>query len=261
MPELINRDVDRATQAVRQRFLDDRTLVERLQKPDLDSLLAFVRFASECIERLNKAARLEPEWASLVWVNALQSSLPVVVCHRHKRNEWAFEQLFAVWRTSLCVWGQEVPPIAPRERHRERRHRDWTHLAHDFEYVVTFNLAVAEVIKERFGGARARTILEKVRTLLSMSFDDVGRMLKVSGETVRRWERGASAVPPAHMATLASMGSALDRMVQLIKPERLPQAISRKADLFGGRTARELILEGAIEQVANQYELALRFQG
>jgi hypothetical protein len=98
-------------------------------------------------------------------------------------------------------------------------------------------------------------------TYLDVSFDDVGRMLDVSGETVRRWERGVSRIPTEALATLELADGALDRLVKLFLPQRLPEVVRRKADLFDGGRPLDWILRGRRADMADGYELALTYQG
>jgi transcriptional regulator with XRE-family HTH domain len=250
-----------AKEEVQSKFESEKLLAERLQSPDLDTLRDFVRFVDGCIVIFNEAAGLEDRWASLIRANALQSSFPVAVSYRHGRPRWACEQLFALWNGSLAVWGYEALNDCPVQEQSERRLRDFVQLEHDIDYLTTFHLAVSEVLTESVTGSEARAILERLRATLDLSFDDLGRVFRVSGETVRRWERGSSILPADQMATLASTDAALDRLLHILKPERLAQVITRSADLFDGRSARELILSGQIDQVADRYEVALRYQG
>lgn len=96
---------------------------------------------------------------------------------------------------------------------------------------------------------------------LGMSHEDLGRVFRVSGETVRRWERGQVRVPDARLAELDLMSAALDRLDALFEPTRLAQVIRRPAELFGGETALAWIERGRIAEVADRYETALAYQG
>jgi hypothetical protein len=85
-------------------------------------------------------------------------------------------------------------------------------------------------------------------------------MLGVSGETVRRWKAGATGIPLSHAAELTAAESALNRLMRMFRPARLPLAIRRNADLFGGKRALDWILDGRIAEVADRYEAALAYQ-
>ena len=107
----------------------------------------------------------------------------------------------------------------------------------------------------------ARLTLDRLMLRLGLSQDEAARMLGVSGETVRRWQRGAVKIPMPRAAQLLSMGEALDRLLRLFQPARLPLAIRRPADLFDGERALDWILRGRIAEVAGRYEIALTYQG
>lgn len=107
----------------------------------------------------------------------------------------------------------------------------------------------------------ARLALDRLMLRLGLSQDEAARMLGVSGETVRRWQRGAVKIPMPRAAQLLSMGEALDRLLALFQPERLPLAIRRPAELFDGERALDWILRGRIADAAGRYEIALSYQG
>jgi DNA-binding transcriptional regulator YiaG len=107
----------------------------------------------------------------------------------------------------------------------------------------------------------ARLALDRLMLRLSLSQDEAARMLGVSGETVRRWQRGAVKIPLSRAAQLLSMGEALQRLLALFQPARLPLTIRRQAELFDGERALDWILRGRIAEVAGRYEIALAYQG
>lgn len=102
--------------------------------------------------------------------------------------------------------------------------------------------------------------IDRLAKPLDLSFEQLGQMLGVSGETVRRWQVGKIAIPPERRAQLASLGAALDRLTALIKPERLAEAVRRPAALFAGDRALDWILRGKFAEVVDRYELALLYQ-
>jgi len=91
--------------------------------------------------------------------------------------------------------------------------------------------------------------------------DHLARMFEVAADTVRLWERGHGEVPAARRAELLLADKALDRLLELFRPERLPQVIRRKADLFDKEQALDWILRGRIADVADRYDAALSYQG
>jgi transcriptional regulator with XRE-family HTH domain len=105
-----------------------------------------------------------------------------------------------------------------------------------------------------------RLAIKSLMGCLGLSQDQLGRMLGVSGETIRRWKNGAAGVPLPHVAELTAAESALNRLLQIFRPERLPLAIRRRAELFGGKRALDWILDGRIAEVADRYEMSLAYQ-
>jgi transcriptional regulator with XRE-family HTH domain len=95
---------------------------------------------------------------------------------------------------------------------------------------------------------------------LGLSQDELGRMLGVTGESVRRWKTGATAIPLSRLAEITAAESALNRLLQVFRPQRLPVAIRRQAELFGSKRALDWILDGRIAEVADRYELSLAYQ-
>ena len=102
--------------------------------------------------------------------------------------------------------------------------------------------------------------MRRLAGALDLSFDELGQMLGVRGETARRWERGLGSIPTDRLADLTTAEAALDRLLGLFRPERLPVAIRRPAELFGGESALDWILRGRIQDVADGYERALSYQ-
>ncbi len=119
--------------------------------------------------------------------------------------------------------------------------------------------APAKGARERRGDA-LRSYLRHVREVLDLSFDQVGRALRVNGETVRRWENAAIAIPEAQWAPVTMMDQEVHRMERLFTPERLPMVVRRPADMFEGRAAMDWLLEGRWQEVADLYESALLYQ-
>lgn len=106
-----------------------------------------------------------------------------------------------------------------------------------------------------------REAIERLMDCLRLSQDQLGRLLGVTGETVRRWKAGATGIPLSRVAELTAAEAALNRLLRIFRPERLPLVIRRKADVFGGEAALAWILDGRIAEVADRYELSLAYQG
>lgn len=105
-----------------------------------------------------------------------------------------------------------------------------------------------------------RFSLSGTREALDLSFDQLGRIFHVSGETVRRWETGAIAIPESHWAEVSKLAQETDRLQRLFETHRLPMVIRRPAEMFAGRTALDWIFDGRIQETADLYEAALLYQ-
>lgn len=103
-------------------------------------------------------------------------------------------------------------------------------------------------------------LLARLGRLFEMSHEELARVFRVSGETVRRWERNQVQIPSARLAEIQAMASAADRLEAIFVPSRLPQVIRRPAELFGGETALAWIERGRIAEVAGRYETTLTYQ-
>jgi DNA-binding transcriptional regulator YiaG len=129
---------------------------------------------------------------------------------------------------------------------------------------AAIRLALHRAIDESLADAglytRGAAAVARLGRLFGMSHEELGRMFRVSGETVRRWERGQVRIPDARQAELETMAAAADRLEALFVADRLPQVIRRPAELFGGETALAWIERGRIADVADRYETALAYQ-
>ncbi len=105
-----------------------------------------------------------------------------------------------------------------------------------------------------------REILRRLMAQLGLSFDQLGRIFRVSGETVRRWERGSHPIPDRRLAMLAEADGALTRLTEIFRPQRLRQVVRREAELFEGESALDWILRGRISETTGRYEMALSYQ-
>jgi hypothetical protein len=128
------------------------------------------------------------------------------------------------------------------------------------EWLVLYSQAVEEVISRSVAEGQTRTALRSLMTHLAVGQDDLGRLFAVSGETVRRWERGRSRIPRERGAAILAVESALGRLLEVFRPERLPLVVRRKADLFDGETALEWILRGRIDEVVDRYDRTFAYQ-
>ena len=128
------------------------------------------------------------------------------------------------------------------------------------ECSAMYHLAVSSLLLERESSTEGRQLLRALMSNLAVSYDDLGRMFKVSGETVRRWETGATTISNERKAEITLAGATLERLLKIFRTARLPEVIRRPAELFSGQTALDSIFQGKIAEVADRYETALRYQ-
>jgi DNA-binding transcriptional regulator YiaG len=125
---------------------------------------------------------------------------------------------------------------------------------------VTFEAGVFEYMCTVTPTAAAAVIIRRLMAHLQLSYDEVGRMIGATGETVRRWEQGRHAPPLDKQSSLTAADAALSRLLRLIKADALPAVIRRPAEIFENDRALDWILRGRIVDVADRYERELRYQ-
>lgn len=126
---------------------------------------------------------------------------------------------------------------------------------------LALKAAAAPALNSRDRRSEAlRSLLGNAREALDLSFDQLGRIFHVSGETVRRWETGAIAIPESHWTAVSGLAQETGRLQQLFEAHRLPMVIRRPAEMFTGRTALDWIFDGRIQEAADLYEAALLYQ-
>lgn len=221
----------------------------------LDLARTFVREVSACLEELPRAATADV--ATLVNESTIQAAFPAFLSYRSGYGDRAADLLCRIWINTAAALGaldaEEFSPLPPIEPP--------TPTPEDREYLAVFNIAVSEWLRKVRAGDEARLILRRLMTSLDLSADEVGRMFRVTRETVRRWELGMVAVPTARLVELTSVDGALDRLLSLFLPERLPAVIRRRpTPLFDGESALDWILRGRIREVADRYDRLLSYQ-
>lgn len=238
-------------------------LLDRLRPPALGAVRRLAEGLAAGVSSLNERAGLDEPQAGVVLRWALSDpSLAVLV--GEGRSAAAAAELAERWRSAAVrvagLGGDEVaeppavfaagpPPASARLSPED--------LA---ELVALWPLAVAELVLADGAQARGRSALRRLMVHLGVSQNDLGRMLGTTGETVRRWEARAVRMPEERIAELTAAESVLGRLLALLKPEHLRQAIRRKAELFDGERALDWILRGRLADVAHRYELALAYQ-
>ena len=124
-----------------------------------------------------------------------------------------------------------------------------------------FSLAVAEKLRAEESQSQARQAIRRLISGLELSSEDIVGLLGVSADTAKQWESSETLIPTEARAMLTRADNALSRLLTVFRPERLPQGIRQKADLFQGDSARDWIRQGRIQEVADLYEAAFAYLG
>ena len=255
------KNLERAISAVHSRLAGDTGSVRGSRDPALGTVREFVSLVDHCVEMLNKALDLKEDRASLVRQSTLQGSFPVLLFYQQGDARFAAGLLLTEWKHLAETLGgpDEILELSV-ESPETADVRAPLEAADVAELLATFNIVVSEFLSYSESHSQSREILRRLMSLLRLSFDELGRALGVSGETVRRWERGSHRIPDERMAELDRTAAALGRLIEIFRPERLARTLRRAADLFGGETALDWILRGRISEVADRYEAALAYQ-
>ena len=211
---------------------------EQLPYPTPDSFMSLV---GRHVRHLNAAFHVPDPKADLVEAGVLQNSFPAYLLLQRRDPDRASWWVVHTWKDYADELDR-LPAVGDK-----RSMLEYDQAVHEF-------LSSAERLDE------GRRILRRLTTALNIGQDEAGRMFDVSGETIRRWDRGKVRIPESRMAGLVSAEAALGRLEALFLPDRLPQAIRRPAELFQGERALDLILRGRIADVAARYEMALAYQ-
>jgi len=233
--------------------------------PDMADIRQLVRNLDDCLATVNEIAGLEGTMETLVRHTTLQACFPALRLFHRGDPEAGLRFLLLEWAQASAALGlprsltgllfEESEVITtltqPLPDHTE------------YELLAAFNTAVSALLRETEGQSRGRGAIRRLMAHLDLSFDQVGRALGVSGETVRRWERGKGSheIPTERMADLLSAEAALDRLLEVFRAERLAIVVRRQAELFSGESALDWIFRGRIGEVADRYEVALAYQG
>lgn len=241
--------------------------IARLSTPDLATVRDFVHEVEACVDLLNgEAGVIDADTAALLRGSILQSSFPALLLLRQEETRAAAAFLIDQWRRTAEALGESVhlpsgEDIAGMGREvREHGTPYRASLDLERELLTLYNTVVFEVLLAAEGLGRGRDILRRLMAQLALSYDQLGRAFGVSGETIRRWERGSHEIPADRMAVLVETEAALRRLVSLFKPERLPHVLRRKAALFGEESGLDWIFRGRMAEVAERYEAALAYQ-
>ncbi|HYM09230.1 MAG TPA: hypothetical protein VEU62_00785 [Bryobacterales bacterium] len=245
-------------EAVRQKLeARRRDLSAQLKLPNLEGLRAFVCLLEECIHALNCAIAPPESLALFLQSSVLQCGFPALVWFRRGDAARAAEWITRAWEahaaafTAFAAEGSlRSPvghPVAPDPA--------------ELEFLSVYNLAISELLGDRLKDAEARLMLRGLMAHLGLGLSELGRIFGVTADAIRSWEFGYTHIPNEEMGELRAADHALRRLLELFRPERLPQVIRRKADLFEKERALEWILRGQIAEVADRYDATLGYQG
>jgi transcriptional regulator with XRE-family HTH domain len=250
---------------LRSRF---EAVVERLAGPELPdpgTVRDVVEELDRCLGELAAASRVAPERSALVRLAVLQAAFPVLLAYRHGEPNLAWNHLTSELDRVVLAFGKRGWSGDSEVRESSGFYLgtplELPDPAADQELLVLFNLAVFEVLRAVSEQGQGRQAARHLMSRLALSYDQLGRAFGVSGETLRRWERGSHPIPAERLADLATADAALGRLEAMFRPERLSQVVRRKVGLFDGESALDWILRGRIGAAAGRYETALAYQG
>ncbi len=253
MPTTVHIDRDareRATELVHARERRDR---ETGATVSLTSVRVFLETVDNDFERWMRRVDADEETRTEWRVLALRNSLEAFVGVCAGSVPATATALVSAWTEAASMLGVEV--TVGRPARRTTRHQTKPTL----DAVLAFEAGVVEYAAKITTAHDAVAAIRRLMTHLRLNYDQVGRMVDNSGETVRRWEHGQR-VPPEKHAVLRAADSALSRLLDLIRPEALPVAVRRPAEIFGNVPALEWILGGRIGEVADRYDRELSYQ-
>lgn len=224
----------------------------------------FVDAQFQWLQELGTMAQLDREPCDFLSRTTLQGSFPVMLFCRLPSYVRAAEHLIQDWRTIADRMALTLPVprrslesvgIAPPVQLKP------PHLEFDHHALSMFQLAVFEVLRSTDAQLRGLETLLKVQSTLELDLDQLSSMLDSTSNVVSSWLHRKRAIPIETLALLSEVEEAHQRLTQMFLPERLPQVIRRSAELFGNTSALEWIVQGRFRDVANRYELLLRYQG
>lgn len=264
-------DLDQLENAIREvssRLARQHTALRSLSTPDLGAIRELVQELNDCVAALNAAAGIAEDRAALVRTVVVQGAFRTLLllqedieaASRFLIDEWrrtaealaGLETIYSLQGSvSSLSWSEVREPSASRPTWAE----------HGLETLALYNTAVFEVLRSTENQLRGRDSVRRLMAQLALSYDQLGRAFGVSGETLRRWERGSHEIPAERMASLVEANGALKRLLAIFKPERLAHVLRRKAALFADESALDWILRGRISEVADRYDVAFVYQG
>lgn len=173
-------------------------------------------------------------------------------------NHQAVEAAYQTWLGQAALLGVDVSkaPVVPLPPLSlvSREGAEWQRLVELYQAVVSKRLIDEDRQLE------GRRVLEQFRTELNLSFDQLGRLLGVNGETVRRWMVGAAPISMDQLAAISEKGSVYERIRSHFHPQRIAIVVRRPSEAFGDQRALDWMLAGRMAEVMRVYDAELRFQ-
>lgn len=214
---------------------------------DLERTHRFVQCVRDAGLRWNERAGIEDQESRAVMRRFLVHSAELVASP--VSPDRAADALFGIWGGAAGRGPfATLDPAPPRQEDSVEEH------------LAVYLAALSDVLLEGEAQASARQGLRAMRLHLDLSYDEVGRILGTSGETVRRWEQSRVAIPDGSRAQISTAHGHLNRLLSFFKPSRLPEVIRRPARIFDGRKAIDWILRGDLAEVVARYDVSLSYQ-
>ncbi len=240
--------VRKAEEELKARLAGHKHILPLLQRGSLEGVRIFVLEVNDFFSDLGRRAGLPPDKAPVITSAVVHDAFPSLLCYRRGHPDVASRILLARWRAYL---GES--PISVKLLHCVPE-------PEDSRLLSVFSAVVSGLLIAQAQSSRGQAILARLMESLRLSYDQLGRMLGVSGETARRWAQGVIAVPEAQLAKLDVADAALTRLLSIFRPDRLPEVVRRLAELFDGQSALDWILTSRIRDVADRYDLLTRYQ-
>jgi hypothetical protein len=253
---------EKTFETVLTRLEQQRAVLWQRGLPDFGAVRDFVHELDSCVALLNREAGVPADLDMLLRNTVVHSSFPILLL-LEQDTPAALTFLVGEWRRTAEMLGALESGQDWTSFPSEVRERGALYLVpeRELELLTLYNTAVFELLRSTENQGRGREILRNLMAQLALSYDQLGRAFSISGETVRRWERGSNEIPADRMAVLVEADAARKRLLTLFKPERISHVLRRKAGLFGDESALDWIYRGRIAEVADRYEMALAYQG
>jgi DNA-binding transcriptional regulator YiaG len=232
------------------------------ERRDLETVRRWLDWILAGVDRLNTRFFIDSTALPLVRELVLQNGFLACVYSWHGGAEigkaslvhtWIDSSVFAgldeeLLRNVRNLWVHEIP-------------KSKFHLTSaDSEMLAIFNAAVAERLLAERAAWQGRQAVRDLMVRLGLGAEEVAAMLHVPVETLTGWESGLAAIPADKAAQLQAATRALSKLLGIFRPDRLPQVIRRRVELFEGQSAAEWIISGKITEVAERYETAFAYQ-